>query len=272
MASTDSSYDYRDFQHIWNPAKTDNTPKRTREACIRCRSKRSRCDGEKPCHRCRHVHAECEYSQSKMRMLKESTTIGTYESQDDEEGEMDLLHEVHALEDALDKLSAEILQLKRRTPANREGLNDYPSPPLSNADEDKYAEGELHGKKDDSVVALGNTNIYTEKKQWVIAMTKKGIRLEATNTRQFYELLAHIVNSAAVHRGPPTVSRPIGTQAMTSLATAQWPRWRRMQKFNTKKRIPIFSPDPLFDVSTLVITSEMEECRMLCRSSSEGIH
>ncbi|RUS22811.1 hypothetical protein BC938DRAFT_475188, partial [Jimgerdemannia flammicorona] len=68
------SEDYKRFQNVWNPTKTDSS-KRTREACTRCRHKRAKCDGQRPCCRCRRVHAECIYRQTMSTALKEQEVL-----------------------------------------------------------------------------------------------------------------------------------------------------------------------------------------------------
>ncbi|RUP51496.1 hypothetical protein BC936DRAFT_147817 [Jimgerdemannia flammicorona] len=68
------SDNYKRFQNVWDPTKTDS-PKRTREACTRCRHKRAKCDGQRPCCRCRRVHAECIYRQTTSTALKEQEVL-----------------------------------------------------------------------------------------------------------------------------------------------------------------------------------------------------
>src|SRR4051812_39606226 len=99
------SFDYRLFQKVLDLSKL-NDPRwqgRTPEACVRCHSRRSKCDGRKPCRRCQHSNTECIYIQGGTR---NPSTIPVVTS--------NLFQNVVELEKALDETSAEMVRLQVR--------------------------------------------------------------------------------------------------------------------------------------------------------------
>ncbi|RUP49230.1 hypothetical protein BC936DRAFT_143018 [Jimgerdemannia flammicorona] len=69
------------FQSVWDPTKM-----RTREACKRCHHKRAKCDGQRPCCRCRRVHTKCIYRQAEGKGVGLVTTTNNVIAVEDDGG------------------------------------------------------------------------------------------------------------------------------------------------------------------------------------------
>ncbi|RUS13880.1 hypothetical protein BC937DRAFT_94640 [Endogone sp. FLAS-F59071] len=227
---SNSSFTYRSFQQVWDPYKIDS-PGRTREACLRCRVKRNKCDGEKPCRRCLRLRAECVYT----RQQKEQA---------------EALREVSRLEQMLDEMGIEIVQLRQEKAAKAiefvEKHSDMPN--------------DVVGKQKDqnqsvSTVVLGSTQ--TGNDTWIIKMTKKGIQLQINGIRQLSEFLEYMAGSSTIDREPKMTHRPIGTRAVMFISTAQYPRWHKAQIFQRNKYKPL--PLPLVGRVNIDIAMDIEE-------------
>ncbi|RUP29018.1 hypothetical protein BC936DRAFT_138702 [Jimgerdemannia flammicorona] len=132
MGIDSNSYNYRDFQQIWDPTGVNSLLGRTREACLRCRSKRSKCNGEEPCERCERAHEQCVY-----KRIRTSP------------------HETKQLKES-----------EPSKPAMTDTAGDYPSPPSSEDDgESKNAEDREHELGNDQaesqVVLFGGSQAKT---------------------------------------------------------------------------------------------------------------
>ncbi|RUP45356.1 hypothetical protein BC936DRAFT_148276 [Jimgerdemannia flammicorona] len=202
---------YRRFQQIWDPTRIDG---RTREACTRCRERRAKCDGQKPCRRCRNVNArdECQYITPKYEEHEER-----YSKQ--QMLGVELLQEVTTLQRLMDELEVEI-QMRAQITAIPVSLD---------------SEEESNDSLEDAAQELNvQEQFLPEPGKWDITLSKSGISIQTDirNIHQLSQLLTRIASSLDIRRNPSVFSRPIGTKAMTMKLTVQWPRWHE-QQYNT---------------------------------------
>lgn len=228
---SNSSFTYRSFQQVWDPYKIDS-PGRTREACLRCRVKRNKCDGEKPCRRCLRLRAECVYTR-----------------QQSEQAEA--LREVSLLEQMLDEMGMEIVQLRQEKAARAiESVEKHSDvPKVIDAVEKQEDQNQSV-----STIVLGNTQ--AENDTWIIKMTKRGIQLQINGIRQLSEFLEYMAGSSTIDREPKPTHRPIGTQTMMLISTTQYPRWHKAQIFQRNKYPP---PPPPVGRVNIDIAMDIEE-------------
>ncbi|RUS27127.1 hypothetical protein BC938DRAFT_483677 [Jimgerdemannia flammicorona] len=254
MSSTDSDtpQHYRSFQQVWKIKDLV----RTREACMRCRKKRSKCDGKRPCQRCFRVNFECVYTTPKIVPEPEDVN----KENEAEALVADVVHKVSELEHALDELGAEIVTMRRRRAvfpvANEISGIGYEYQNLPCFDED----GECKEKEDQAGSAVVPGTVRSEK-PWVITLTKNSLRVQ-TNINQAAQLHEFLYNAGSrmVHRGPAMLSRPVGTQVMAIMLMVRWPNWQcallpLLEKYFPK---PVARPK-LLTMSTMFIPFDLEE-------------
>ncbi|RUP06166.1 hypothetical protein BC936DRAFT_140445 [Jimgerdemannia flammicorona] len=187
MSNAESAFNYRYFQKVWDPTKLDG---RTRDACTRCRDKRAKCDGQRPCRRCQSGNDECVYMPPKAR--------GARAELDENEQKLatELIRDVAIMKRSMDKLGVEIKQMKARKKAAVASKpkiedEDYSVPRLAEGEEDDEDNENLPW--DDQIVpGLGPDHSGTESKPWLITLNKRGLRVQTDikDTRQLFEFLS----------------------------------------------------------------------------------
>lgn len=245
------SYNYRNFQYVWDATCTGRTP----EACSRCRHRRAKCDGEHPCKRCQQKGLECVYIQPQLA----SRVPVILDKEEEEKYKMmeELSNQVTVLERALEGFKVEIQGCKGAQTIKEIVVffNTYRGIPHAN--EERYVRNECKGQMTTTEVVQGKAKL--ESKSWIVIMTKKGIRLNVSNTQQLNDFLAFFASSSKIHCEPPAVFRPVGTQTMVLISIVRWPRWYAAHAFKFQESLQLFQSDQHADTSALFIEEEMEE-------------
>ncbi|RUS35416.1 hypothetical protein BC938DRAFT_484020 [Jimgerdemannia flammicorona] len=255
MSVTKKSYQgYREVQQIWDPHKADL---RVREACTRCRERRAKCDGRRPCRRCRRVQSECVYSSLRDVVSEEVSPA-------EQQMKKELLHDLSLLQQLLDKLGLEIEETRARISvvpmmhAVRQIKDDCGRPVCAVENQDAATRDEDVRSADEAESGPNYGNLTDDVKSWQITLTTAGVRIQTdiTAIQQLQELLKDFMNSSTIYREPATAFSTIGTQAMMLSLSVQWYRWHNVQPAQFQIHIP--NP-PLPQIFTPVITEKMEQ-------------
>ncbi|RUS22015.1 hypothetical protein BC937DRAFT_90646 [Endogone sp. FLAS-F59071] len=241
MSIADTPYDYRVLQQIWDPSRIHDSrwQGRTPEACVRCHSKRSKCDGKKPCHRCVYSNAQCIYIRGDTR--KSSALPATVKR---------LSRDVSKLEETLAEFNLDVMQLKAQEIASGDRSDKPPNPAVE----------ENKSKKDSMNESfISHSSDKAKNKQWHITLSKNKMQIDIDNVHQLYELLTYLANSSRIQHPPKEEYRPVGTRAMTFRSTVQYPKWHSAHMLPVNASASISSSlDSSVDISPLVITVETE--------------